>query len=66
MVFFLTSLGDSLKEPVIKLFYIDILNTNIKSELVVVDWVMIVLHNLGFELHVGAGHEEHPDVGVKL
>ena len=44
----------------------DDVNTNHKAELIVVDRIEVVLHNLGLELHVGAGHEVHPDVGVAL
>ena len=40
--------------------------TNHKAKLVVVNRIEVVLHNLGLELHVGAGHEVHPDVGVAL
>ena len=40
--------------------------TNHKAKLVVVNRIEVVLHNLGLELHVGAGHEVDPHVGVAL
>ena len=41
-------------------------DTNHKAELVVVDRIEVVLDDLGLELHVGAGHEVDPHVGVAL
>ena len=40
--------------------------TNHKAKLVVVNRIEVVLHNLGLELHVGAGHEVDPHVRVAL
>ena len=40
--------------------------TNHKAELVVVDRIEVVLDDLSLELHVGAGHEVDPHVGVAL
>ena len=40
--------------------------TNHKAELVVINRIEVVLHNLCLELHVGAGHEVDPHVGVAL
>ena len=41
-------------------------NTHHKAELVIVDWVLAALDDLGLELHVGAGHQVDPHVGVAL
>ena len=41
-------------------------DTNHKAELVVVDRIEVVLDDLGLELHVGAGHEVDPHIGVAL
>ena len=41
-------------------------DTDHKAELVVVDRIEVVLDDLGLELHVGAGHEVDPHVGVAL
>ena len=40
------------------------MNANHKAKLVVVDRIEVILHNLGLEFHVGAGHEVDPHVGV--
>ena len=40
--------------------------THHKAELVIVDWVLAALDDLGLELHVGAGHEVDPHVRVAL
>ena len=48
------------RHPLLKVY------TNHKAELVVVDRIEVVLDDLGLELHVGAGHEVDPHVGVAL
>ena len=40
--------------------------THHKAELVIVDGVLAALDDLGLELHVGAGHQVDPHVGVAL
>ena len=37
---------------------------NHKAEHIVVDWIQVVLHNCGLELHVGPRHEVDPNVVV--
>ena len=48
------------RHPLLKVY------TNHKAKLVVVDRIEVVLDDLGLELHVGAGHEVDPHVGVAL
>ena len=44
----------------------ELLDTNLEAELVIVDRIEVALDGLGLELHVGAGHEVDPHVGVAL